>query len=198
MGNEQHVVIHTGTVAESGEYRFEVLRYPSLASAQAMFIDQSVVYTCAQDFEDRMSMAIMRTLASRVLREKYDKRHLPPSKSRRAEYLWTICLAHARPHNPRAKTKGARAEKRADTRYRVSLLYLEDPLIAHTPMPPQMRHMIGYFVSYMSPDGIDEEGVEMLIRNMHDEGLLVTTQDPVRIWRYYKQDMISRCLLELI
>lgn len=198
--SDQHVVVHTGTAAESGEYRFEVLRYPSLASAQAMYMDQSVIFTGPQDFEDRFSMALMKVLAKSVLREKFNEKIIPKSKPLRSQWLWDTCLRYARPHNPRAKTRGSRAEKRADTRYRVSALWLQDkesvPRMMR--MPPQMRAIINYFEQNMSPDGIDEEGVEMLVRQMHDEGLLTTRQDPVRIWRYYRADMLDRCLLELV
>ena len=193
--SDQHVVIHTGIAQQSGEYRFEVLRYPSLASAQAMHMDQSVIYTSPQDFEDRMTMGLMRSLLRVILKEKFEQFDLPKSKPRRAEVLWKMAIKYARPHNPRAKKSGARAEKRADTRYRVAPLYQE---VMGNLMPPQMRCLIGYFMSHMSPDGVDEEGVEMLVRQMHDDGLLVTTQDPVRIWRYYRADMLDRCLLELI
>ena len=198
--SDQHVVIHTGIAQQSGEYRFEVLRYPSLASAQAMHMDQSVIYTCAKHFEDRMTMSIMRLLIRAILREKFEYFDLPKSKPRRAEVLWGMALRYARPHNPRAKKQGPRAEKRADARYRVAPIIHEDQehTACHAPMPPQMRCMLGYFIDRMSPDGVDEEGVEMLIRQMHDEGLLVTTQDPVRIWRYYRTDMLDRCLLELV
>ncbi len=195
---DQHVVVPKYTDLGLGINRFEVLKYPSLASAQAMFIDQSVIFQSAQDFEDRMTMFQMNTLLKVVLKNDYNKSDIPASKPRRAEYLWRVCLKYARPHNPRAKTHGKRAEKRADQRYRVSPLYLEDSTIAHQVVPPQVRAMQGYFVSHMSPDGVDEEGVELLVRQMHDQGLLVTKQDPVRIWRYYRAKMLSVCFLEEI
>ena len=188
MPSDQHVVIEGG----------EVLRYPSLASANAIYMDKSVLFTSAQDFEDRYSMAQMQALGKTILKNKFNSKTVPKSKPLRAEWIWQTCIRYARPHNPNAKRGGKRAEKRADTRYRVSPLYLEDSHIAFTPVAPQVRAMIGYFVSYMSPDGVDEEGVEILIRNMHDEGLLVTRQDPVRIWRYYRAEMLNKCFLEEI
>ena len=196
MRSEEHVVIPNFTDLGLGVSRFEVLRYPSLASAQAMYIDQSVIFTCAEDIETRMTMPQMQTLFKFILREKYESVcPLPKSKPVRADLLWDICLKYARPHNPRAKTKGKRAEKRADTRYRVAPLYRE---FIDQVMPPQMRRMAEYFIENMSPDGVDEEGVEQLVMRMHDEGELVTKQDPVRIWRYYRAQMIKMCLLELI
>jgi len=195
ISSDQHVVVHTDTRPESGEYRFEILRYPSLASAQAMYVDQSVVYTSAKDFEDRMTMSLMKVLGKYILRNHFEERAVPKSKPLRARWLWETALRYARPHNPRANTRGPRAEKRADTRYRVSPLYKD---FAVAPMPPQVKAMFDYFLDHMSPDGVDEEGVEMLIQSMHEEGLLVTRQDPVRIWRYYRKDMLDRCLLELV
>ena len=116
--SDQHVVIHTGIVldgSKSGEYRFEVMRYPSLASAQAMHMDQSVIYTSAQDFEDRMTMGLMRSLLRVILREKFEYFDLPKSNPRRAEGLWEMAHNDDRAHNPRAKKSGARAAKRADS-----------------------------------------------------------------------------------
>lgn len=186
--SDRHVVLHFSPV-------LEVLRYPSLASAKAMYIDQSVIFVCPGDFESRLSMGQIRLALRAVLREKYNEKRLPKSKPLLSEMAWQTLCRYATPHNPRAKRSGARAERRADARYRVAPLYFE---CMSKRMPPQVRAMVEYFEKEMSPNGVDEEGVEMLVRDMHDRGILITRQDPVRIWRYYRADMLSRCLLELI
>jgi len=188
--SDQHVVI-TGNL--------EVLRYPTLAKAKAMFINKTVIYTSPKDLIERLSNSSLITLLRRYSNEKLHGK-LKNSEAI-ANKLWPLLLKHAKIQNPWATqpTPGTKSFQKAFTAIQVSQLYFEwkeDKWAKR--IPPQAQVLMDYFVENMPEGGVTEQELEVLVRQCHSDGILKTRQDPWRIFQYYRSMLFERGFLTTV
>ena len=182
----------------------ELIRFPNIAMAKAMFLDQSVVYTSPQNMIDRLSLDDMNYLYRRVARD-----HITPYRSKEvaAEQLFPLLCERASPHNPRAQARARkegvlipehpkdRAEKVpiSDMRIFFASPQMFDKL--STKIPPQ-AYVLGRFLATRIPEGgYTFDTVRMDVRIAHDMNVLKTRQPPERIFKYYMDALADNGLM---
>lgn len=184
---EQHVVITDN---------YDVLRYPTLAKAKAMYLDRKVVFTGVKDLVERISNHELLMLLRRYSDE------APHGKLKNSEeiakVLWPLLLRHAKIENPwlPKPQPGTKAHDKLIDAITVSPLYQEykrDRFAKQ--LPPQAETLMNYFVDNIPEGGCNEQQLEILVRQCHADGILKTKQDPWRIFQYYRPTLFGRGLL---
>jgi hypothetical protein len=186
LDNAAHVVI----TPEGGIYR-----YPRLSLAKAMWIDQSVVFTNPQQLIDRCSLHALNYYHKKLTGIDPGWR----SKEVAAEKLWPVLISKAEPHNPFAKRHNNYEGKRAAKREEQTLLFAAKEYFDEaSPKMATQAYVLGRYLAEHEPrGGYTWDGAEMTARQAHDNNVLKTRQDPVRIFHYYFDDLMRLGLVAI-
>ena len=187
---ERRNMLHAGTLPGDAPSQLhvvitpqgELLRYPTIAKAKAMCMDTTIVYTCPAELAERLTYDSLVSLYKKCTRGQ-GKATLPKSKDRMADLLFPELVREARPSNPwlkRAGKTGVRADRASQTVH-----FCDKSLIPTLKMPPQAKVVAWHLSDRQPSTGWTWDGLEMTVRNLHDENILLTKQDPTHIWRYY-------------
>jgi hypothetical protein len=201
-----HVVV---TYNHNGQ--LEVLRYPSVGMAKAIFMDHNVIYQCPEDFHRGMSIAQLRALYKRMTPDK-DHRTLDrlQSKHHLSCLVWVAANEYAKPFNPRSRAPKPGTKKYETRRDRIRVsLELRDATSSknfthslyqrYVKLPAQAKVIIQYLMENTAEGNkYTWQQIEQLIVQAHDEDVLQTRQEPVRIFKYYKKRLVDDCLLEVL
>lgn len=172
-----------------------ILRYPRLSLAKAMWVDQSVIFTRPEHLVERCTLHAMNFYAKKLTGN--DPGWV--SKDVASRELWPILLRKASPHNPFTKSK-AENSVRAVARGSQGLLFAAPEFWdeASPKLAPQAYVLGRYLAEHEPLDPYTWDQVEQMVRSAHDENVLKTRQDPVRIFNYYVDKMLELGLLTIV
>ncbi len=172
-----------------------ILRYPRISLAKAMWIDQSVIFTKPEHLVERCSLHALNFYAKRLTGENPGW----TNKQIAAKELWPTLLLKASPHNPfsqhnRPKTAMGVARNSQGLLFAAPQYWDE----AAMKMPDQC-YVLGRYLAEREPrPHYTWDSVEQTVRLCHDQNVLVTRQNPIRIFKYYMDRMLELGLLTIV
>lgn len=188
LDNTTHVVI-----TPDGQ----ILRYPRLSLAKAMWIDQTVIFTKPEQLIERCTLHSMNFYAKKLTGENPGW----TSKEIASRELWPILIRKASPHNPTArKNNWDPGNKRQIAKSSQGLLFAAPEFWdeASAKLPEQMYVLGRFLAEHEPPDGYTWDGVYDTVRLAHDKNVLKTRQDPLRIFKWYIDKMLDQGLLTIV
>lgn len=184
--NQAHVVI-----TPDGQ----ILRYPRLSMAKAMWLDQNVVFTCERHLMERCSLHALNFYHRKLTGR--DPGWV--SKEVAARELWPIITRKASPHNPFARRGEYRGGKHVVKERQRLMFAASEYFDEYSPRIPPQAYVLGrYLAEHEPPGGYTWDGVTQTVREAHDRNVLRTRQDPMRIFNYYIDKLMDTGLLAII
>lgn len=186
LDNTSHVVITPDGL---------ILRYPRISLAKAMWMDQKVIFTKPEHLVERCTLHALNFYAKKLTGENPGW----TNKQVAAKELWPTLLLKASPHNPftqhnRPKTAVAVARSSQGLLFAAPFYWDESA----AKMPDQC-YVLGRYLAEREPsNGYSWEQCEQTVRLCHDENVLKTRQDPVRIFKYYLDKMLELGMLTIV
>lgn len=187
LDNTTHVVITPDGL---------ILRYPRLSLAKAMWLDQNVIFTAPEQLVERCTLHAMNFYAKKLTGENPGW----TNKQVAARELWPTLITKASPHNPFTRHGKTPHTVHAVARESQGLLFAAPHYWdeSSTKLPEQAYILGRYLAQHEPPESYTWDQAEQTVRQAHDQNVLKTRQDPVRIFKYYLDKMMELGLLTVI